>query len=449
MLPVSRPAAVAGMFYPADARALAHEVDALLGAVPRGASAHAPKIVVVPHAGYVYSGAVAAQAYALLAPWRGRIRRVVLLGPTHRVAVRGLAVPSASAFETPLGRVPLDVEALARLKALPQVVASDEAHALEHAIEVQLPFLQRVLAPASFALVPLAVGRASAAEVQQVLEAVWGGDETLIVISTDLSHYLPYDEARRVDRATVGAILRLDARLDHEQACGATPLAGALLAARDHALAPRLLDLRNSGDTAGDRSRVVGYAALAFEPHDAALGTALIERARNAIASELGLPTGAESSHDALGAPGATFVTLRRRGELRGCVGTLVAERPLAEDVRRHAVAAAFRDTRFEPLHASEFADLEVEVSLLEPMQPLPAASEADARRALRPGIDGLLLEWRERRATFLPQVWEQLPGPREFLAALKAKAGLPRDFWAADLKLSRYGVRKFVEADA
>ena len=262
MLPVSRPAAVAGMFYPADARALAHEVDALLGAVPRGASAHAPKIVVVPHAGYVYSGAVAAQAYALLAPWRGRIRRVVLLGPTHRVAVRGLAVPSASAFETPLGRVPLDVEALARLKALPQVVASDEAHALEHAIEVQLPFLQRVLAPASFALVPLAVGRASAAEVQQVLEAVWGGDETLIVSSTDLSHYLPYDEARRVDRATVGAILRLDARLDHEQACGATPLAGALyyhFANKDELLVAVYAE--------GVR-RIGGAAAAAIARHD-------------------------------------------------------------------------------------------------------------------------------------------------------------------------------------
>ena len=306
-----------------------------------------------------------------------------------------------------------------------------------------------VLAPSSFTLVPLAVGRASAVEVQQVLEALWGGDETLLVISTDLSHYLSYDQARAVDRATVAAILRLDDDLGHEQACGATPLAGALLAARAHGLAPRLLDLRNSGDTAGDRSRVVGYAALAFEPHDATLGAALIERARNAIASELGLPVAAETVHDALAAPGATFVTLRRRGELRGCVGTLVAERPLADDVRHHAVAAAFGDTRFEPLSASEFADLEVEVSLLEPMQPLPAANEADARQALRPGIDGLLLEWRERRATFLPQVWEQLPSPREFLAALKAKAGLPRDFWAADLKLSRYGVRKFVEADA
>ncbi len=296
----ARPAAVAGMFYPADARALAAQVDELLDeAMPR-ATAHAPKLLVVPHAGYVYSGAVAAHAYALLAPWRERIDRVVLLGPTHRVAVRGIAVPTVSAFDTPIGRVRLDTETLARLCELSQVTANDRAHAQEHSLEVQLPFLQRALG--TFTLLPFAVGDASAAEVAEVLELVWGGDETLIVISTDLSHYLPYAEAREKDRATVERILRQDPRLDHREACGATPLGGALLAARAHGLAPRLLDLRNSGDTAGDRSRVVGYCALAFEARDssagdaaetrsqaaeqasaaqgAALGTALISRAR-------------------------------------------------------------------------------------------------------------------------------------------------------------------------
>ena len=469
MLAATRPAAVAGMFYPAGELALAREVDRLLDGVAPGEAARAPKLLVVPHAGYVYSGAVAAQAYALLAPWREQIRRVVLLGPTHRVAVRGIAVPTVSAFQTPLGPVALDTEALARLCELPQVAPDDDVHAQEHSLEVQLPFLQRSLG--AFELLPLAVGDVSAAEVAQVLERAWGGDETLIVVSTDLSHYLAYAEARAKDRATVERILRLDATLDHRQACGATPLAGALLAARAHGLAPRLLDLRNSGDTAGDRSRVVGYCALAFEPRDsvpettenrsqagetestpqdAALGAALIGRARNAIADALGLPaTTDEPGHPALGAPGATFVTLRLCGELRGCVGTLAAERPLADDVRLHALAAAFRDSRFEPLMIEEFAELEVEVSVLEPAQPLAACSEAEAHEALRPGIDGVVLEWRGRRATFLPQVWEQLPGPHEFLAALKRKAGLPADFWAADLRLSRYRVRKFAQARA
>jgi MEMO1 family protein len=459
----TRPAAVAGMFYPAAALVLAREVDRLLGAAPRGDAACAPKLIVVPHAGYIYSGAVAARAFALLAPWRDRIRRVVLLGPTHRVAVRGIAVPTAAAFATPLGAIELDTAALAGLTGMSQVRANDAVHAQEHALEVQLPFLQRVLA--SFTLVPLAIGEASAGEVAAVLERLWGGDETIIVVSTDLSHYLPYAQAQAEDQATVERVLNLDARLDHGQACGATPLAGALLAARAHGLAPRLLALCNSGDTAGDRSRVVGYAALAFEPRansttqdDAAAGTqedpvlaaALIGRARNAIARALELPTMVdEPPHAALAAPGATFVTLRLRGELRGCVGTLAAERPLAEDVCWHAVAAAFHDTRFDPLGTAEFADLEVEVSLLGAAQPLHAASEADARSALRPGLDGVILEWRGRRATFLPQVWEQLPGPREFLAALKTKAGLPRDFWAEDLRLSRYRVRKFIEATA
>jgi MEMO1 family protein len=416
-------------------------------------------MLLVPHAGFRYSGAIAAQAYAQLKPWRERIRRVVLLGPTHRVAVRGLAAPSAQAFETPLGRVAVDSAALAALAALPQVGTSDAAHAQEHSLEVQLPFLQRALG--AFTLVPLAVGRASAEEVAEVLERLWGGDETLIVISSDLSHYLPYAQAQAKDRATVDRILRLDPALDHEQACGATPLAGALLAARAHGLGARLLDLRNSGDTAGDRSRVVGYCAIAFEPaapatdgdaederagadDDSALGDALLVRAHNTIAAALNLPTGAEPPHPRLAAHGATFVTLQHRGALRGCIGTLQAVRPLDEDVRVHALAAAFRDPRFAPLTLAEYFEVDVEVSLLDPAEPLPVRSEAEALRLLRPQIDGVVLEWRGRRATFLPQVWAQLPAADDFIAALKRKAGLAVDFWAEDLRLSRYRVRKF-----
>jgi AmmeMemoRadiSam system protein B/AmmeMemoRadiSam system protein A len=473
---------VAGRFYPGDAPSLRREVERCLGAAvarPHEGAA-APKMLLVPHAGTVYSGPVAASAYALLAPRRGRIRRVVLLGPTHRVAVRGLAAPGVEAFATPLGAVQLDCEALARVAALPQVTTSDAVHAEEHALEVQLPFLQAVLGTGdAFRLVPLAVGRASADEVAEVIEALWGGDETLVVVSSDLSHYLPYAEARQRDAATVARVLALDPRLDPHEACGAAPLAGALLVARRHRLAARLLDLRNSGDTAGDRARVVGYAAVAFEPtgdeaadadaeadadaaaaagangpngpngadeDDRLLGRALLARARNAIASALGHATVPEPAHARLDAPGATFVTLRRGGELRGCIGTLSAERRLHEDVRRHAVAAAFEDPRFAPLAHAEVAQVEIEVSLLGEPEPLAARSEAHALQQLRQGRDGLILEWRGRRATFLPQVWQQLPGPAEFLRHLKRKAGLPADFWAEDLKLARYEVRKFSE---
>jgi hypothetical protein len=235
-------------------------VQALLAA----ANPHSliPKALIVPHAGYIYSGPIAATAYATLTPLAKRIRRVVLLGPTHRVAVRGLALPGADAFDTPLGRVMLDAEAARSTARLPQVTVSAEAHELEHSLEVQLPFLQSVLA--DFTLLPLAVGMATPEEVAGVLEALWGGEETLIVISSDLSHYLPYAVAQRVDKGTVQAILDLRQPVEPDQACGGIPVSGLIAAARQHRLMPHLLDLRNSGDTAGSHDHVVGYAALAF-----------------------------------------------------------------------------------------------------------------------------------------------------------------------------------------
>lgn len=265
-MPSVREAVVDGLFYPAARGALrAQIVDYLAGMVAVDDAGRAPKLLIAPHAGYEYCGAVAAQAYALLGRRSARgIRRVVLLGPAHRVVLDGLAAPHAEAFETPLGRVAVDAAALAALDGLPQVTRSDRVHEREHSLEVQLPFLQTLLG-SSFTLVPLVVGDASAEAVAQVLERLWGGDETLIVISSDLSHYLPYEQAQAADRATAQRILALDAGLAPHEACGAAAINGALLAARHHGLTPRLLGLRNSGDTAGDRDRVVGYGAIAFE----------------------------------------------------------------------------------------------------------------------------------------------------------------------------------------
>jgi len=261
-VPDVRPAAVAGMFYPDAPRRLDADVRAYLAEAATTDEPTWPKALIAPHAGYVYSGPIAASAYAQLAPGREAIRRVVLLGPVHRVPVRGLALPEAGAFVTPLGSVAVDREASALARSLPQVVVSAAAHAYEHSLEVQLPFLQRVLA--AFSIVPFAVGDASAEEVAAVIDLLWGGRETVIVVSSDLSHYHSYADARRIDRATVDDIEALASTLDHEQACGATPINGFTLCARRHALKPKLLDLRNSGDTAGDKSRVVGYAAFAF-----------------------------------------------------------------------------------------------------------------------------------------------------------------------------------------
>jgi len=383
----------------------------------------------------------------------------------HRVAVRGLAAPTVDAFETPLGRVPIDRAALWPLKAMPQVVFDDRPHAPEHSLEVQLPFLQTVLG-SGFSLVPLAVGDATPSEVAAVLERLWGGDETLIVISTDLSHYHPYADAARIDRQTIERVVRGATDIDPHEACGARALNGALLAARRHGLAPTLLDLRNSGDTAGDRRRVVGYAALALAPAGADttaaddgseraderedapadFGHALLARARNSIARRLGLPAAPEPHHPEVHELGATFVTLTdARGRLRGCIGRLEAVDTLDADVRHNAENAAFGDPRFAPVSVDEWQALHLEVSVLTPAEPLPAApTEAHALRAIEPGVHGVIFEWRGHRATFLPQVWAQLPEPGEFMSALKRKAGLKPDFWHADVRLSRYRVTKF-----
>ena len=256
-----RPAAVANMFYTGNPAQLRAEVQSMLDAT--SAISATPKAIIVPHAGFVYSGPIAASAYAQLIPAKNKIHRVVLLGPCHRVALSGLATSSADYFETPLGSIPVDRELSDQLVRLPQVQEFDQTHVQEHSLEVQLPFLQQVLD--DFTLLPLVVGDASDRDVHEVLEAVWGDDETLIVISSDLSHYHDYATAQRMDNKTREAIENLDGKhIHYDQACGRNPVLGLLLSARKHHLKVTTLDLRNSGDTAGNKDQVVGYGAWAF-----------------------------------------------------------------------------------------------------------------------------------------------------------------------------------------
>lgn len=258
----TRPAAVAGTFYPGDAVTLTEEVSAHLARAPTRPGDMPPKAIIAPHAGYIYSGPIAASIYARLAPLRGKVSRVVLAGPAHRIYVRGAAVPSVEAFASPLGPVVLDTVAISGLRTLPFVEVSDRAHALEHSLEVHLPFLQAVLG--DFALVPIVVGDCTPQQMALIYERLWGGDETLVVVSSDLSHYLHYEAAKATDTRTARAILDLRDTLDPDEACGAAPINGLLRAARAHGLRAEQVDLRNSGDTAGDRDRVVGYGAFAF-----------------------------------------------------------------------------------------------------------------------------------------------------------------------------------------
>jgi len=444
-----RNAAVAGMFYPRDPRVLATEVDELLGSVGEsGVRLGFPKALIVPHAGYIYSGPVAARAYDQLGPARGIVRRVVILGPVHRVAVRGLAAPTDQAFATPLGNVPIDHQALEQVSDLRQVVKNDLAHLQEHALEVQLPFLQRQLG--EFSLAPFAVGNASVQEVAEVLERLWGGPETLVVLSTDLSHYHPYAEACGIDQSTVTRIGSFATDLDHEEACGATPLNGLLAAAQRRNLSIKLLAACNSGDTAGGKGRVVGYSAFALHEPGAdvsldAAGETLLRIARGAIESRL---FGSAGTADApwLRQNGATFVTLTRDGSLRGCIGSLQAARPLGEDVAQNAIAAAFRDPRFPAVTAAEWPAIRVEVSLLSTPKPLQFADEADLLSQLRVGEDGVILEADGRRATYLPQVWESIPDKRQFMRELARKAGMADDVRLGRCRVWRYQVLKWTE---
>ncbi|MEQ8194650.1 MAG: AmmeMemoRadiSam system protein B, partial [Rhodospirillales bacterium] len=426
-----------------------------------------PKAIIAPHAGYIYSGPIAASVYARLKPLRGRIERVVLLGPCHRVAVRGLALSGADAFATPLGNVPVDKEAVAALAGLPQVSTFDATHAQEHSLEVHLPFLQEILG--AFKLVPLVVGDASADQVAEVLERLWGGPETLIVVSSDLSHYLDYDTANRLDRETCAAIESLDfTRIGRDQACGRIPVSGLLALAKRRGLGVDTLDLRNSGDTAGPRDRVVGYGAWMFfekerqnaspDPENAddyeqfarhtreilnEHGETLLHTAAASI--EFGLEYAStppiDITHFAadLQSPGATFITLKRGKNLRGCIGSSQAYRPLIADTAENAYAAAFKDPRFNPLQAGEVDDLSLSVSVLSPSSPMTFRNEADLLRQLRPGCDGLIITEGNKRALFLPVVWETLAKPEDFLSHLKAKAGLAADHWSETFTARRF----------
>jgi len=257
----TRKPAVAGTFYPADPIELHSTVEGFLQAAE--AEGAAPKAMIAPHAGYIYSGPVAASGYAHLRQVRHLVHRVILLGPSHHVPLNGLAVPTAESFSTPLGRIPLDTGAIKDILSLPQVHANDEAHLMEHSLEVHLPFLQVALG--EFTLLPIVVGHTTEEEVCEVLEHLWGGPETLVIISSDLSHYHDYETARRMDMATSRNIEALDFEdIGYESACGRAPLGGLLLYARRHGLQATTIDLRNSGDTAGPRDQVVGYGTYVF-----------------------------------------------------------------------------------------------------------------------------------------------------------------------------------------
>ena len=501
----AREPAVAGLFYPKEEKALARMLDGLLEAAP----AHAVKNVralICPHAGYEYSGPVAAHAYKTLTG--RRFDTVIILAASHYAGFQGVSVPASDAYETPLGRVAVSGKAKLLAKQSPFVVepkcyvqrppwassaskpappiGEDTPETWEHSIEVQVPFLQKTLK--DFKILPVMFGDADPEMVAKALAGIVD-DQTLVVASTDLSHYHAYDEARAMDQRTLKWICAMDfkslqSRGAEESACGRKAVLTLMHLAQLKGWTPQLLDYRNSGDTSGDKSHgVVGYGAIAFDGPAAKAGPVagapaqaavtapeskpaagksaapftagerkfLLELARKTLKSVTaggGFPKlKAETVPSRLKEAKGCFVTLTEGGQLRGCIGNILPAGALYEAVMENAQSAALRDTRFPPVTPEEVGKIHIEISVLTEPQPLAFSSPEDLLNQLQPHTDGVVLKLGARSATFLPQVWEQLPDKAAFLEHLSQKAGgAPSDWRGKDASVSIYRVEAFEE---
>lgn len=472
-----REPAVAGLFYPKDQAKLSQMLDALLAdATPHTIDGEL-RALVCPHAGYPYSGPVAATAYRLLSGHDSPT--VVLLAVSHYAGFAGASVANADVYRTPLGDVPVSPKARELAKSNPFVLeprcfvqrpqwssqvshpvppdGEDTPETWEHSGEVQVPFLQKALK--NFALVPVVTGEV---DPEKMAEALVGklDDKTLVVASTDLSHYHPYDEARAKDRVTTDAIVNLD--IDRMKlsgdACGKTPALALMYLAKQKGWKATLLDYRNSGDTAGNKEAVVGYAAIAFyTPRQQSFTTPerklLLDLARRTLREVVTNGKLPDVATDAFPTEftekKGCFVTLTKRGQLRGCIGHILPQESLYQAIMDNAQSAALHDYRFTPVQPHELDKLEIEISVLTVPEPLAFSSPDDLLNKLRPHHDGVVLQIGTRGATYLPQVWEQIPGKVHFMNSLAEKAGCAPDAWRGpDTKVLIYHVESFKESE-
>lgn len=465
-----RKAAKAGTWYPADSDKIKKDIDYLTREAQKTA-VHIPsnkrlKALILPHAGYAYSGWTAAHAVFVLSG--KQFSKVILMGPDHYIGFRNGAISDVDAYETPLGAVKLHPDAStlrSHFNLFQAIPASDRS---EHSLEMVLLFLQTYIE--NFQVIPIVVGPTNIPRFAEALEGFMDAN-SLLVVSSDLSHFLPYDNAVDRDRETIEWITQLQSTklLQAEnRACGAVPISILIRLARQHHWQPVLLHYSNSGDTSGDRSRVVGYSAIAFfgdqpmqqntesnQHLNQEQGQVLVKLARQTIMKNLGkqVPeaeiTAVESalSDGCYQAQCGTFVTLKIDGQLRGCIGNLTASESISDSVRKNAVNAAFRDPRFSPLTDQELNKVEIEVSILSEPQHLEYSDADDLINKLRVNIDGVIIRKGYASATFLPQVWEQLPEPEDFLSHLCAKAGLPSKAWRnTKIEVLTYQVQYFEE---
>ena len=465
-----RKAAKAGLWYPADPDRIKKDIDQLTK-LARKSHVNIPsnkllKALILPHAGYAYSGWTA--AHAVLVLQGNKFSKIILMGPDHYVGFKNCSVSDVSAYETPLGSVKLHPDA-AKLRLQSDMfhsnIASDRN---EHSLEIVLLFLQTYIK--NFELIPITVGPTDIKRIAHKIDTIIDSG-SLVVVSADLSHYLHYTEAVERDHETIQSIMNLDSSdlLKREnRSCGAIPISILITLAQQHKWQPVLLHYSNSGDTAGDRSRVVGYTAIAFfgdylmqnktnssKQLSASQGDVLVQLARQTLMEKLGKtvppaesePLKAALSDQCYQLHNGTFVTLKINGRLRGCIGNLTATEPLSEGVRRNAINAAFHDPRFAPLTEPELEQAEIEISILTEPQPLDYTDGSDLLNKLRTNIDGVIIRKGHASATFLPQVWEQLPEPEDFLSHLCMKAGLSSNAWRdTKLEVQTYQVQYFEE---
>ncbi len=464
----TRAAVWAGKFYPANTSDLQHMIADLTRQAQKTGFMPPPqkklKALILPHAGYIYSGLTAAHASLVLKP--RQYKKIILVAPDHRIGFRNGVISDVDYYETPLGKLKLHPDASGLRLQSHLFQTSPASDREEHSLEVILPFLQTYLQ--DFELVPIVLGPAYIPSIAQALDNVRDKD-TLLVVSSDLSHYLAYDKAVAQDQETIDLILNLKSQQLIQRkntACGRFPILMVMEMARRHSWQPVKLHYSNSGDTAGDRQRVVGYTTIAFygksEDDRAGLDTSELTRSEGQILVRLARQTlinhffpetplheitASDLQNNCFQQFNGTFVTIKKNGRLRGCIGNIMPQQSIPEGIRQNTIQAAIHDSRFPPLRAEELDQVHISISILSQPQALPYINGQDLLAKLRPHVDGVILRKGNAGATFLPQVWEQLPDKSAFLSALCRKAGLPPSAWQeTPLEVFTYQAQYFDE---
>lgn len=453
-----RSPAVAGLFYSSDKKQLSEDVDYYLANV-NIRSNHQPKMLIVPHAGYQYSAQTAGRAYSILNKYKDTIKKVILVGPSHHVALEGVAISGSDYFTTPLGKIAVDKDIVNQLAAKDGFSISDKPHSKEHSLEVQLPFLQKIFS--DFKIIPLVYGNASPEKIASALEPYINNKDTIIIFSADLSHYNDYETAKKIDNDTATLINQGQA-LEEHMSCGFTGINTAILLAKNNSLYPDLIELINSGDVSGSKNNVVGYGSWMFstdKTNNQALpldfevqnlkkfatmyGQNLMKIAKtsleNAVLKHDKYNPSRKDYPNELFNRGASFVTLNKNNELRGCIGTVIPNQAVSHDIAHNTYNAAMDDSRFDNMQPDELKDIKISISLLSSFERIKYTDEANLLSQINQGVDGLIIRDGDRQGLFLPSVWSQMKNQQEFLNNLKIKAGMSPDYWSNKIKVYRF----------